>query len=222
LANWAWNPLDWSGENTTVIVGVQGDSDGNITGYAGLIDPSTGGGFVAGYNSDHGWGAGSTDGFGNNSFYYPSVNYNAPEQNAVAGIYEGVSKCYRAESNFQNFRDEYWARRTSFEVGRLIYTGWAQEGWNFDGTKDDTWYYRSEALINIYPEAWFFGGAKLTKVPYRGGFHFSRLGYHHLGKTTTKYAGELPGKYWHLNIKNRHLIINRNFFRHLKYFKHLK
>ena len=122
-AKWAWNPFDWSGENTTIIVGVQGDSDGNITAYTGLTDPSTGGGFIAGYNTNYGWGTGSIDGSGVTNFSYPSINYSAAEENTA----KGISNYIQAESNFQKFKDEYWAARTSFIVGPLTMIGWEYE-----------------------------------------------------------------------------------------------
>lgn len=122
-AKWAWNPFDWSGENTTIIVGVQGDSDGNITAYTGLTDPSTGGGFIAGYNTNHGWGTGSIDGSGVTNLSYSSINYSAAEENTA----KGISNYIQAEAHFQKFKDEYWATRTSFIVGPLTMIGWEYE-----------------------------------------------------------------------------------------------
>jgi hypothetical protein len=48
------------------------------------------------------------------------------------------------------------------------------------------------------------------------------VGYHEIGKTTAKAAGYEAGTYLHLNVMGRHLILDRNFFKNLKYFKHLK
>ena len=195
-------------------IGGSVNSDGEVTVYAG-IGTGDGNMLAISYNSNNGVGFGNANNSGNNQFYYPSVNYNAPEQNAVAGINEGISKYYRAESNFQNFRDEYWALRTSFEVGRLIYTGWAQEGWNFDSTKDDTWYSRSEALINIYPESWFFGAkASIGKVQrIDGGVRLSR--YNLRLQSHTHSINPIPGRGFsgskpisHFNINEFHIIYN--------------
>jgi hypothetical protein len=73
------------------------------------------------------------------------------------------------------------------------------------------------------------GGAELitfapTLLPHaaKDGWHLGRLGYHSIGKTVAKTSGQLPGKYLHLNIKGRHLILNRNILRHLYRFKYLK
>jgi RHS repeat-associated protein len=96
--NWAWNPLDWFGEgsNTYIVAGVNTNTSGtNLTGYVGAgtnnMIPSMA------YNNNQGFGFGVSNSSGNSSFYYPTYNYYAPEQNGYQVI-DDVRQAYGEEA----------------------------------------------------------------------------------------------------------------------------
>ena len=84
---WAWNPIDWfkKGNNTNIQIGVSTNSEfSNFTTYVGVgsgnLIPA-----VA-YNTEHGFGYGNAGNPGFNEFNYPSIDYSAPEKNAIRNI----------------------------------------------------------------------------------------------------------------------------------------
>jgi len=90
---WAWNPLDWfkEGSNTTVVVGVSTNSSfSSFTGYAGIGSDFTVP--AISYNTEHGIGVGNANNPGFNEFFYPSINYNAPVENAIVSLENGRNK----------------------------------------------------------------------------------------------------------------------------------
>jgi len=90
---WAWNPVDWfkEGNNTTVVVGVSTNSSfSSFTGYAGIGSDFTVP--AVSYNTEHGLGVGNANNPGFNEFFYPSINYNAPVENAIASLENGRNK----------------------------------------------------------------------------------------------------------------------------------
>ena len=75
---WAWNPIDWFGKESTVIVGVNTNTEfSNVTGYiaggSGYYIPSLS------YNNNYGPGFGYWSPQGAN-FTYPGANHNRPEE----------------------------------------------------------------------------------------------------------------------------------------------
>lgn len=72
-----------------------------------------------------GYGNAGNPGF--NEFYYPSVNYNLPEQNAINAINERIGNYKQSQENFRQFLKQ----RTSFVVGPLSMIGWE---YDFDNT----------------------------------------------------------------------------------------
>ncbi len=84
---WAWNPLDWfKDDDFHMEVGVNVNTDfSDFTGYGGFGQWGQPTSSIA-YNNNRGVGFGYNFGDGNSSFYYPSYNYNAAEQNALRNI----------------------------------------------------------------------------------------------------------------------------------------
>jgi hypothetical protein len=108
---WTWNPFDWSGENTTIIVGAQGDSDGNFTPFGGLSDPSTGRGAAVGYNSNNGLGIGSITN-GSTDIIYPteigaSIDWTYVDQARNDLIMEERLNAYFNSGEYQFQMDKY-------------------------------------------------------------------------------------------------------------------
>jgi RHS repeat-associated protein len=98
-------------------IGVNVNSGGDLTVYGGLTNPARGGvGVAVGYNSDNGWGIGSTGTSRGTELYYPSKNYNLPEQNAIKGISESMQE-WRAINR----------RRAYAYPGYLTMIGWQYE-----------------------------------------------------------------------------------------------
>jgi hypothetical protein len=92
LGAWAWNPTDWfkktpGNPNPGIVVTVGGNTDGSdlhgsiAAGNLNMPMPTIG------YSSNQGWGFGYSHN-GNSNLYYPSYNYNAPEQAAEKGYNE--------------------------------------------------------------------------------------------------------------------------------------
>lgn len=57
---------------------------------------------------------------------------------------------------------------------------------------------------------------------YKDGWHWGKLGYHTIGKTVAKSHGYYSGKYLHLNIYERHLILGKNLWKSIRYFRFKK
>ena len=123
---WAWNPVSWfqpSPDNPSGIpyfeVGVGSSTDGsnahiNVSfGNPNQPMPSFG------YNSNYGWGLGYNQN-GNTNMYYPTYNYNAPEQAVVKAEQNARDKYNRSLQNFANQSSYFDIASAGFEINQMM------------------------------------------------------------------------------------------------------
>ncbi len=122
---WAWNPIDWFGKGSTVIVGVNtntefSDVTGYIAGGSGYHIPSLS------YNNNYGPGFGYWSPQGAN-FTYPGANHNRAEEVVTREISE-VSQTYNnVMRQFNDWWNTHWSAKIIPDVVYIntsyVYTG---------------------------------------------------------------------------------------------------
>jgi len=115
--NGSWNASSWDWDKAYFKIGATTNSDGNSTFYFGFGWKSNEILPAVGYNTDYGFGIGNANNSGNNNFYYPSINYDAPKAN--------VDRSINAARNV--YGDE-WHAANGGDGGRGIIMGTSIDG----------------------------------------------------------------------------------------------